>query len=256
MKPPEDLDLSDPKHRGTIDYTKHLRIYSLWLLDEAATRVLKEIVGHSQLMHIINVLLMGRLPLDVICQKVALKFRLVEEVTPSMLEVYRHYFWNFDAAGYREWEQMLAGDPYRDRYLSSLYCGEDQALFRAGFTPKVDNLAAIREAFRQVYFRLEALRGQDDEASVSRLARLSREARALYGVLQDNGSGLNEQMKELKRFLMLNRVPTLAEIAAIVNKDIGGSHSGDSQGSYVIPMKELEDDNERDEDTGMGPYLT
>jgi hypothetical protein len=103
---------------------------------------------------------------------------------------------------------------------------------------------------------LEALRGQDDEASVSRLARLSREARALYGVLQDNGSGLNEQMKELKRFLMLNRVPTLAEIAAIVNKDIGGSHSGDSQGSYVIPMKELEDDNERDEDTGMGPYLT
>jgi hypothetical protein len=112
--------------------------------------------------------------------------------------------------------------------MASLYNGEQQAMWRAGFSPKVDVKKALKDAHRQIVFRLKALESQPDTRYVlDQVVKLTRELRYLYATLYAEGEGLPEKLRELRVFLMKHDIPDVRELEDLVDKTRGGGFSGD-----------------------------
>lgn len=223
---PDNFRFGSKRHTETSDFMEEQKIYSMWHPNAAMKRVLKELVGRPQVTHTIHILLMGDVPADVICEKVNPKYRIKPLLTPDMIDYYRHYFWRVASLTYAEWDRMLEHDVFADHHIASLLCGDQQALFRAGFNPKYDPKQALRDTHRQVSFRIQYLAyKQDDRYTIDLLIKLSREQRSLYDKLYGEGGGLDEQAQEIRRFMMKHEIPDVKSLEELVGDT--GSHSGD-----------------------------
>ena len=227
--PPEDFDFDNRSHEATAKFMESHKLLTLWRGDEEMGRVIKDIIAdRPQLQYKINLLLLGRLPSEVIAAKLSERFGMFPPMTERMIDLYKHYFWKVDHAGYSEWSETLKGSPYYDHYMASLYNGEQQAMWRAGFSPKVDVKKALKDAHRQIVFRLKALESQPDTRYVlDQVVKLTRELRYLYATLYAEGEGLPEKLRELRVFLMKHDIPDVRELEDLVDKTRGGGFSGD-----------------------------
>lgn len=227
--PPEDFDFDDRSHEETAEFMESHKLLTIWQGDEELGRVIREIiVERPQLQFKVNLLLLGRLPSGVIADKLSDRFSMFPPMTERMIDLYKHYFWKVDHAGYAEWAETLKGSPYYDHYMASLYNGEQQAMWRAGFSPKVDVKKALKDAQRQIFFRLKALESQPDtKAVLDQVVKLTRELRYLYATLYAEGEGLPEKLRELRVFLMKHDIPDVRELEDLVDKSRGGGFSGD-----------------------------
>lgn len=231
FSPPAGFRFHTPNHRETVEFMKQEKIFTLWNPTEDDQRVISDLVsGNMLIKHDLHILLMGRLPHEIIAQKLNLKYRLTPELTSRMVDTYHHYFWNVTNTPHAYWNDLMQGNPAKDALLASLYCGEQQALYRAGFSPSVDGGRALKEAFRQSYFRLEYLRFLPDGKDVmTTFSTITSRLLGLYELLYSEGGGLHEQLKMFRQIMMKHKDPDIKAIDTIIDKVAGGSYSGDGE---------------------------
>jgi len=259
---PADFLFNNARHQPTVDFMKREKIYTIWVSNEDMSRVLLEIVGdHSNRLyqHDLHILIMGNVPPEIVAEKLSKKYFLTKSLTPSMVELYQHYFWKRESLSKPEWGRFLMGDlNYRsnyDDYIAPLMCGEQQALYRAGLSPRYDYKQSIRDMHRQGAFRLQYLAfQQDDKRTVDLYNKLSKEVRSSYNILYGEGGGYEEKLKEVRHWIMEHRDTAIPAIHDLVGLE--GSYSGDGKDdkktiSGVEQPKQLQekgDQDGRDED--------
>ena len=223
---PDSFRFNNKNHDASVEFMKKERLYSIWTATNGdMTRVLKEMLGVS-FQHTVHLLLMGDVPSNIIAKKVSRKFRLHASLTPGMIDHYRHYFWRVHNLSESEWAEFLGAERYFDQFMASLYGGDQQALFRAGFNPRYDYKQGLRDTHRQIVFRIQYLGFQpDDKRTISLLIKMSREQRALYNILYGEGGGFEEQIQEIRRFLMQHQKPAVKALQDLIAEE--GSYSGD-----------------------------
>jgi len=252
---PADFLFNNPRHAPTAAFMKQEKIATIWSPDEHMKRVLTEMVGdhcNRSYQHDLHILLMGDLPPDFIAPALSKKYRLSKSLTDRMVELYSHYFWRKENLTKTQWPQFLAGDPNYDSYISALQAGEQQALFRAGLNPKYEYKAAMRDSYRQFAFRVQYLGyQQDDKKTYVALSMLNRELRAMYGVLYGEGGGYEEQLKEVRHWILTHRDVAIPALSDLTGPD--GLHSGDGkEGQKVLVEAKQENQVEEKGDPDAG----
>ena len=227
FQPPEGFRFNNKKHKESRDFMVSEKIHAFWTPKDEDLRVLDEIVDGNQLIkHDLHILLLGSIPYEVIAQKLNDKYRLAPGVTVRMIDTYSHFFWNVRNCGHVEWEMLLNGKPYKDAFMAALYCGEQQALYRAGFSPRVDGIRAMKEAYRQAFFRMESLRFQpDSNNTISAYSKLTARMLGVHDILYSQGSGLQDQLKQFRQLMMKHNDPAIKAIDEVIEKV--GSYSED-----------------------------
>lgn len=229
FSPPEGFRFHNHKHKETRQFMADEKILTLWQPSKEDKRVLAELVdGHMQVKHTLHILLMGFIPHNVIAEKVTSKFRLSPPITERMVSTYHHYLWNVPIVTVEHWNHLLEGKHFKDAFMAALMCGEQQALYRAGFSPRIEGNRAMKEAYRQAYFRLEALRYQpDNRVTTGSYAQLTARMVSVHDILYAQGSGLQDQLKQFRQIMMKHEDPDVEAIDKIIDKVEGGSYSGD-----------------------------
>jgi len=255
---PADFLFNNPRHAPTITFMRQEKIYTFWCPDEPMKRVLNEMVGdhcNRSYQHDMHILLMGNLPFDFIALNLSKKYLLHRSLTEHMVELYAHYFWKRDNLSKIQWQSFMLGDPNYDDYIAPLVSGEQQALFRAGLNPKYDCKAAVRDVHRQIAFKAQYLGfKQDDKKSLDSLIKLGRELRAYHSVLFGEGGGYEEQLQEVRHWILDHRDAAIPALTDLVGPD--GFYSGDGKEDKRVlveakkpkQLKEKEDQDGGNED--------
>lgn len=228
FKPPQAFSFSNRKHPATKTFMESERIATMWSPSKEDSRVLKELMPMTPVREMINLLLMGRVPSDKIAEVVSEEARLTTPLTERMIDTYQHYYWNVEVSSSDEWEAILAGNPKKDALMASLYCGEEQAMYRIGRNPKMgDPQRPLREAYRQTFFRLQLLRYWPDTSNtVSAASKLIRDAKQLYELLYgQEGTGFEQQLKKFRQFLLVKHPAAIETFDGMLSEE--GSYSGD-----------------------------
>jgi len=241
FKPPDGFRFNNKKHAPTKEFMEEEKIYGLWSPTKEEKRVLLEIVdGSAGVRHDLHLLLLGNLPHDVVAAKLNGKWRLSPKFSEQMIDTYAHYFWNVGNTSQEDWSALLESKPYRDAFMAALRCGEQQALYRAGFSPRVDGTRALKEAHRQAYFRLEALRFEPDSKLTAEIySKLTARMMSLHEALFAEGSGLQEQLKQFRQIMMKKKDPKVKAIDDVISAV--GSYSEDGT-EDLKPEKGDQDD--------------
>ena len=228
FEPHDGFRFSNRSNPDVAAFMREEKIYSLWSPTPEDSRVIPEILeGHQHLRLTINLLLMGGLPNFVIAEKVNERYLLTPPITERMVALYRHYFWNVSNTSQEEWALLLNGSKFQDAYLSALHCGEQQAMFRAGFRPRVEGRVALMDAYRQVHFRLQSTQyWPDSKFTVSTISTLVSKLTALHEVLYAEGAGAEDLLKKFRSVVMKNRKTDAVSIDDVVDKT-KGSFSND-----------------------------
>jgi hypothetical protein len=242
FKPPDGFRFNNKKHALTKEFMEDEKISGLWSPNKDEKRVLLEIVdGAAGVRHDLHLLLLGNLPHEVVADKLNSKWRLNPKFNEGMIDTYAHYFWNVGNTGQEDWAKLLEGRPYKDAFMAALRCGEQQALYRAGFSPRVDGTRALKEAHRQAYFRLEALRFEPDSKLTAEIySKLTSRMMSLHEALFAEGSGLQEQLKQFRQIMMKKKDPNVKAIDEVITQV--GSYSED--GSGELPQTKGDQDDE------------
>lgn len=218
---PKTLAIGNRKHRPTIRFMRQEQVYSMWMMGEAEKGAL-ELLRYPLVKETAQLLLMGRMQSDEVVQWVDKKF--LTKYDSKAIDSFRHYFWNSQLVSLEEWGFLLWGHPMRDHYLASFWGSRKQALYRAGFTPKVDGQMALKEAQRSIYMRLEATRMMSDTKDTARIiATLSKELVSVHMVLYGEGAGAEDAMKKLRQVRLQKSDAKVLPLRALAP---GGNHSG------------------------------
>lgn len=244
FKPPDGFRFNNKKHALTQEFMEDEKISGLWSPNKDEKRVLLEIVdGSAGVRHDLHILLLGNLPHDVIADKLNSKWRINPKFNEGMIDTYAHYFWNVGNTSQEDWAKLLEGRPYKDAFMAALRCGEQQALYRAGFSPRVDGIRALKEAHRQAYFRLEALRFEPDSKLTAEVySKLTARMMSLHEALFAEGSGLQEQLKQFRQIMMKKKDPNVKAIDEVISQV--GSYSEDGTTGDLPQTKGDQDDDE------------
>jgi len=231
FRPPEGFRFNNRKHGPTREFMEDEKISGLWSPNKDEKRVLLEVVdGPTGVRHDLHILLLGNVPHEVITDKLNGKWRLNPKFSEGMIDTYSHYFWSVGNTSQEDWSKLLEGKPHKDAFMAALRCGEQQALYRAGFSPRVDGTRALKEAHRQAYFRLEALRFESDtKITINAFSQLTARMMGLHEVLFSEGSGLQDQLKQFRQVMMKRKDPAVKAIDAVINTV--GSYSEDGTDS-------------------------
>jgi len=242
---PDGFLFNNPRHQPTVDFMKAEKIYTIWVPNQSMSRVLTEIVGDRSnrlYQHDMHILLMGHVPADVIAAKLNKKYMLTKSLTEEMITLYQHYFWKKDCLSKPEWKLFLQGDPNYDDYIAPLFCGEQQALFRAGMNPRYDYKQSIRDMHRQGAFRLQYLAFQpDDMKTIAIFDKLSHRVLTSYAILFGEGGGFDEELQKVRHFIMEHRDAAIPALYDLVGPD--GSYSGDGKDTKDKKPTLVEDAN-------------
>lgn len=240
FEPPEGFRFNNHKHKLTKQFMEAEKIHTLWHPTKEDKRVLTELIdGHRLVKHDLHLLLMGGIPHGIIASKLNSKYRLTPGITERMVSTYHHYFWNVPSSSYEDWDAILAGHKYKDSFMAALHCGEQQALYRAGFSPRVDGNRAMKEAYRQAFFRMEALRFMPDTKQTNdAYSKLSARLMGIHEVLYSQGTGLQDQLKQFRQIMMKHNDPDVKAVDRIIDKMEGGSYSGDGEEEHVPEPQE------------------
>lgn len=229
FNPPEGFRFYNKKHAATVEFMRDEKISTLWSPSHEDRRVLSELVdGNMLIKYALHILLMGGIPHDVVAAKLNSKYRLNPLITERMISTYAHYFWNVTNASHNEWAMMLESDQSESALIAALHCGEQQALYRAGFSPRLDGTRAMKEAYRQAYFRMEALRSSPDtKLTIDNYSRLTARLTNIHEILYSQGTGLQDQLRQFRQIMMTHKDPDVRAVDKIIDKLEGGSYSED-----------------------------
>lgn len=205
FKPPHSFQFYNTQHKPTAEFMRQEKIYSMWEPDEAMGEVQK-IFKYPAIKETIQLLLTGRLTPADISNRLPVKYE--RTFTPETIALFAHYFWNVSLVGAQDLEQLFYGSPMATHYLACFWGSRDQAVWRAGFSPRIDGHRALKEAHRSLFMRIEATRSLPDGIETARiLATLSKELGALHGLLFGEGAGVEEMAKDLSKQVKMRQLP-------------------------------------------------
>jgi len=220
---PDGLVLSSKKDRKTKEFMDQQELTPLWIPDDNVKRVLL-LCRTPMVIEMIQMLLFGRVPHDIIADRVSCKQELTPPLAVRDIDLYRHFFWNYTLCSTSEWESYLYHFGSRgDHLLAGLRCGKLQALWRAGYEPKVDGKRAIRDASRHLYFRMDASRMMPDtKETIEILTKLTKELTSVHAALSGEGAHLEEILREFRNLNMTTVAPGIQSLSDIAS---GGDFS-------------------------------
>jgi len=229
LSPPENFSFANRKHKDSVEFMKAEGLYTLWAPNGDDKKVMSFLINQQRVRFQLDILLMGGVPSKHIVARLNKLFNFRERVSKEMVETYHHFFWNTDLPSLREWDYMLAGHPQKDALMASYYCGPDQAMYRVGGNPRItDPKKPLREANRQAYWVLQAMRFQPDTSENIKLrSRIANDLRALHDVIHGAGSDTDAQLKKFRQFLVEKVPSAVKDWDETVNED--GSYSGDGK---------------------------
>jgi hypothetical protein len=237
FNPPESFRPNNKKDPLTKKFMRDEKILTLWQPGKEDKRVMTELVdGNKLIKHVMHLLLMGSVPFKIVAEKLNKRYGMNPKITERMIATYSHYFWNVTNTSLLEWEKVLSDDPSSGALVSALSCGDQQALYRAGFNPRVDGTRSMKEAYRQAYYRVEALRyAPDSKVTIDAFSKLTARMMGLHEILYSQGSGLQDQLRQFRQIMMTHKDPDVTAVDKIIDKLEGGSYSGD--GSEELSLK-------------------
>lgn len=229
VAPPQNFAFSNKRHAESVAFMKDEGLYTLWVPKGENKRVLAELIHQQRLRHHMDILLMGGTPTKYIAEHLNKRFRHKKPIAKDMVETYRHFFWNTDLPGVREWDNLLLGYPHKDALMAAYFCGPDQALYRVGGNPKItDPKKPLREANRQAHWVLQGLRYQPDTSENAQLrSRLTHDLRVLHDAIQGEGADAEAHMKKFRQFLVEKIPAAVSEWDSVIGEE--GSYSGDGK---------------------------
>lgn len=220
--PPKTFRFNDKTHQETVEFMQANKIYTLWRPGEDERKMLNLLAQH-RLQFKLRVLLMGDVVEDQIVDSLSKSFGTGSDLSVKIIQIYKHYIWNYNRVSDTEWFDLLHRNVNRDQYLAAIRCSQDQAMWRAGFEPKVEGKEALKDAYRIIHFRLEATRWMTDTKETAEItAKYAKELVGIYNTLFAEGAGFEEMLKRFSKFLLVpeeQKIKALAEIAS------EGSHS-------------------------------
>lgn len=198
---PRYLQFGNPHHTATADYMKKAGVYSAWRPAPGERELFYSLLKLNMVKDLIKILLMGRVsPLE-ISSRVSKKFKV--DIPVPAVELFHYYFWNVPIVSHNEWREHLRGDFLKDHMMSALDGSPGQALYRAGFNPKIDGDITLKDLQRTIHYRLEATRMMGDNSeTASIISRLSKELVAVHQILYGEGAGLEDTLKKFREFKM------------------------------------------------------
>ncbi len=221
---PENLQFYNRSHRPTREYMRDQKLHPFW----AATKEMeeaKQLFMYPAVKEAVQLLLTGRLHPPDIAVRLPRKFNLT--FSPKALALFAHFFWDVTSLSGDMLGALLYGSQMRPHYMACHSGSRDQALWRAGFSPKVDTNRALQEAFRSLFFRLEATRSLPDTNETARtVTAYTKELVAVHHAINGEGAGVEEQVAQLRKKIQMDTS--------------GGSPGGDDgRGAKVIPIERV-----------------
>lgn len=224
LRIPKDLMISNKEHRPTIRFMREQGLYYIWNPKEEERAALG-LMRAPLVRETVQILLMGRIPSVELVQWIEKKYGT--EVHPKTIDTYSFYFWNCQLVSLDQWSSLLWDNVMRDHYLASFWGSRNQALYRAGFTPKINGKTALKEAQRSIAMRIEATRLMPDSKDTARiLATLTKELVGVHAALYGEGAGAEDALRELRKIKLAktdNKVLPLRVVAP------GGNYSNSGQ---------------------------
>ena len=203
---PSPLQFYNKKHKPTRLFMRQQKLFDLWVgsddMEEAKT-----IFALPAVKEAIQLMFTGRLQPPDIASRLPRKFGVT--YSPRALALYAHYFWDVSSVSSDSLGDLLFHSPSKHHYMACYFGSRDQALWRAGFSPKVDPSRALNEAHRSLYFRIEATRTMADTVETSRiLTMLTKELVAVHQAINGEGAGVEEQVTKLRKSVHMVTEPT------------------------------------------------
>jgi hypothetical protein len=229
MRFPSEFSFANRRHKPSSYFMKQEGLFTLWKPNDDTKLVTSFLLRQQRARFKIDIMLMGGVPNAIIAKHLNKEFRFRDPLTKGMIDTYHFFFWNTDLPSLLEWQNMLYTHPQREALMASYYCGPDQAMYRIGGNPVIkDPKKPLREANRQAYWVLMALRHKPDTAEVISLrSRLTNDLRALHDAIHGEGADTDAQLKKFRQFLV-EKVPSkVEEWDKVVNEE--GSYSGDGK---------------------------
>lgn len=226
FRAPDNFMFNRRDHKDSVDFMAAEGLTGMWDPGDDEKAIL-DIGLNAQMSQTIQFLIMGRVGPDDIADKINLKHKPSKLVTPRMVQLYHHYFWDFEAASDQEWHKMFWQSNLATAYLAILHGGREQALWRAGFDPKINDKKSMDNVYRALYLRFEGTRYMPDTRETADImTKYSKELASIYNVLHSDGAGLEEVMRLFKGFMMET---SNQEMPAISDLAQDGTYSGDGK---------------------------
>lgn len=230
FNPPDNFSL---RSRSSLSFLRREKIATLVSPTNGTKRMVDELWrGSKLLLRSLHLLLIGGVDDTLIARKLGERFNTGSEpFTSSMIAAYRHYFWNVDACTHKEWEAHLHECKGRDagNYIAALYAGPEQAMFRAGFSPKVDGSTLLKETQRQLYYSMQLLRFEPmDRSTINMLSTLSGRIVAVDEAMRSGGGSLQEILDKFRSIVLKRNRNTSISISELVS-ELEGSYSEDGK---------------------------
>jgi len=147
LEPPRDYAFANKRHTKTKEFMSKEGLLTLWKPSKDNSRVISFLLSQQRARSKIDIMLMGRVPSQVIADRVNGEFRYRKAITSEMFETYHHFFWNTDLPTPREWHNYLAGHPHRDALMASVlgldYLLVSRAVYNTANVAQTDSISAI-----------------------------------------------------------------------------------------------------------------
>lgn len=210
IKLPRNFQFWNEHHKASATFMREHNIYEMWVPTDSDKRLF-DLLSIKPVVDTVKLLIIGRVDMAEIPDWVRQKHKV--DIAPDTLRLFRHYFWDTDAASYDEWSIYLRGTASKHHLLSSYSGSPAQALYRAGFNPRIDGKRALTDVQRSIHFRLEATRSMPDNAETAGIiSRLAKELAAIHQVLYGEGAGLEEVLRKFQQLRMANKDPGVVDI--------------------------------------------
>jgi hypothetical protein len=210
VKLPRSFQFWNPNHGSSAEFMRDQGIYEMWA-PTASDKRLFDMLSLKPVVDTVKLLIMGRVNVVEIPDWVRQKHKV--DIDPETLRLFKHYFWDTDIASYDEWSVYLRSSASKHHLLSAYAGSPAQALYRAGFNPRIDGKRALNDVQRSIHFRLEATRSMPDNAeTASIISRLAKELASIHQVLYGEGAGLEEVLRKFQQLRMANKDPGVVDI--------------------------------------------
>lgn len=208
FRPPEPFYFNNKKHQPSVKFMREQGLTDMWNPSDDVRRVLTSLINPTPVRDFVDMLLMGRMHPTDVAKFTADRFSLSVPYSAETIAAYAHYFWDVSNTSEKEWAELLRGHPRGMALMSAYRGGSEQALFRVGINPKMeDPKKPLREAYRQLAARLEALRFDEDfKGTIEIQSKLIGDLIRIYNILYAGlGENLDEVISKLREFILVTR---------------------------------------------------
>lgn len=190
-----------PRRRETAQWLKQRRLFELWTRSPDAKEALS-ILGTETLRTAMEILLMSGLPTPEVSGHLLYLFGKL--VSPHVIGLYAHYFWNRDLMNPATWNMFLTDERGDEAYpnarsLMHVYQSDPAvALWKLGIVPKLSEKKVLEKIWQDAYMRwLEVNAEANTKISADKAQSWATIMFKAMELSQKSGSAVQNAMDEM-----------------------------------------------------------